>query len=278
MKTYAVIGGTGSTGSSIINQLLQDEEVHLNVYARSAPRLSEKLPHLSSNPRAKSYIGPLNDTELLADCLENVDAAFFTVATNYNEPHCSIAQETAHSAVSALEIVRSRVTSRNGKTKRSWICPPLVILSSAGMNPILLAQQSWLFGFGASRGCYWIYRDLSLAEEYLRSQDWLSVVFVQPNALVHHTAFGVRLDEGEASSRCSYADLADAMVLAAEGKRESGDLRGERSRWIGKNVGVTSLGGEEVKAATENLKFVIPGFVGYYAPTLWDICKKIGLW
>ncbi|KAJ5204391.1 uncharacterized protein N7498_005270 [Penicillium cinerascens] len=278
MKTYAILGGTGSTGSSIICQLLEDEEIHLNIYARSAQRLAEKVPHLSSNPRAKSYIGTLDNVELLANCLEGVDAAFFTVATNFNEPHCSIAQQTAHSAVSALEIVRSRVTKRNGKTKRSWVCPPLVFLSSAGINLKLIEQQSWLFGFAVSRGCYWIYRDLALAEKYLRSHEWLSVVFVQPNALVHDRPFGVRLDEGEASSRCSYADLATAMVLAAEGQTASEDLKGDNNKWIGKRVGVTSLGGEEVKAATENLQYIIPGFVGYWSPTLWDMCKSIGLW
>ncbi|KAJ5127173.1 hypothetical protein N7448_007952 [Penicillium atrosanguineum] len=278
MRTYAILGGTGSTGSSIINQLLQDEDVHINVYARSAKRLSEKVPDLSSNPRAKLYIGSLDDIELLANCLEGVDAAFFTVATNFNIPDCSIAQQTAHSAVSALEIVRSRITKRNGKTKRSWVCPSLIFLSSAGTNPELMAQQSWAFNFAVSRGCYWIYRDLSLAADYLRSHDWLPLIFIQPNALVHHCAFGVRLDEEEASSRCSYADLANAMVLAAEGKLESGDLKGEKSRWIGKCVGVSSLGGGKVKVATENLNYVIPGFVGYFSPALWNMCKSIGLW
>lgn len=278
MRTYAILGGTGSTGSSIINQLLQDEEVHLNIYARSAQNLAEKVPELSSNPRAKSYIGSLDDIELLANCLEGVEAAFFTVATNFNIPHCSIAQQTAHSAVSALEIVRSRITKRNGKTKRSWVCPSLVFLSSVGINPGLMAQESWIFNFAVSRGCYWIYRDLSLAEYYLRSHDWLSLIFIQPGALVHDRAFGVRLDEEEGTSRCSYVDLARAMILAAEGKLESGDLEGEKSRWIGKCVGVSSLGGGEVKTATENLEFVIPGFVGYFSPALWDICKSIGLW
>ncbi|KAJ6120533.1 hypothetical protein N7523_004813 [Penicillium sp. IBT 18751x] len=278
MKSYAILGGTGSTGSSIISQLLQDERVQLNIYARSAQRLSEKLPELASNPRAKLYIGSLDDIELLANCLEGVDAAFFTVATNLNIPHCSIAQQTAHAVVSALEIVRSRMTKRNGKTKRSWECPSLIFLSSAGINPKLMAHESWIFNFAVSRGCYWIYLDLSLAADFLQSHDWLSLVFIQPEALVHDCAFGVRLDEEGATSRCSYADLASAMILAAEGKQESGDLHGEKSRWIGKCVGVSSLGGGKVKAATENLNYVIPGFVGYFSPALWDICRKIGLW
>ncbi|KAF5865428.1 hypothetical protein ETB97_003686 [Aspergillus alliaceus] len=276
MRSYAVLGGTGATGSRITKQLLQEEDVHLNVYARSRQRLEAKIPLLATSSRVQIFTGSITNIEILADCLSGVDAVFATVGTNVNEPGCSVAQEVSSSIVAALLRLRSQAP-RNVSTGAAWTCPTLVFLSSTGVNPLIFGKEPFLLRFIVARSCSYIYHDLKLAEKYLRGHDWVPLVFVQPGAIVHDQAYGARLAENEATSRVSYEDLASAMIMAAEGKVDGSDDTSNRRKWTGKSIGVVSLGGERVVPAIRNLKYLIPGLVWYFLPFLWHWSKFLGL-
>jgi uncharacterized protein YbjT (DUF2867 family) len=90
MKTFAVLGATGQTGSELV-RLLQEAPNHLNVYARSTSRLAEKHPKLVSAKNVTIFIGDLANAELLASCMRDADVILSTVAQNQNEPGCSVA-------------------------------------------------------------------------------------------------------------------------------------------------------------------------------------------
>ncbi|KAF7590664.1 hypothetical protein BBP40_002556 [Aspergillus hancockii] len=92
MGTYVVLGGTGATGSRIIGQLLQEEDIHLKVYARSQSKLEEKIPTLTTSPRAKIFIGSITNIDLLASCLDGADTVFTTVGINAYEPKRFVVQ------------------------------------------------------------------------------------------------------------------------------------------------------------------------------------------
>ncbi|KAE8382743.1 hypothetical protein BDV26DRAFT_288300 [Aspergillus bertholletiae] len=277
MRSYAVLGGTGSTGSRIINQLLKEEDVQLNVYARSKAKLEEQIPLLIGSPRAQIFTGSITNTDILADCLDGVHAIFLAIGTNYNEPDCTLVQQVASSLVASLQILRSRSQRSGISNSTPWSCPTLVLLSSAGVHAHLFAQEPLIFKFLTSRGCYYIYKDLELAEKFLRGYKWLPLVVVHPGGLVHDRAYGVRIGENEGTDRVGYDDLAMAMILAADGKATPSDKTIDRTKWVGKGVGVVSFGGDDVAIPTGNMKYLLTGICVYWFPFLWHVFKVLGV-
>ena len=107
MPTYAILGATGSTGSSLVSYLHErPDKVRINLYARSASKLESLHPYIKGTENVKSFVGDLSRADLLKDCLRDVDVIFSTVAQDINEPGCSTVQLTTHSIVSALETLR----------------------------------------------------------------------------------------------------------------------------------------------------------------------------
>lgn len=272
--TYAILGATGSTGSELLKLLLPGNDIKLNVYARSRSKLHALGPDSADSAHVTEYIGDLEDKQLLKDCLRGATVIFSTVAQNNNEPGCSIAQRTSYVIVSALEALRAEAKD-NGET---WKSPTLVFLSSSALNPVLMASFPKLLEYILHSACYYVYRDLRLATDYLRSVPWIRLMVVQPGAIVHDRSFGVRLSETEVSQRVSYADVAVAMVAMAEGKIRSDDSIGIRERWVGKEVGIVSLGGNEVKQPMGNLRYLILGLICSFLPPVWHLGRWLGLW
>ncbi|KAK0862482.1 hypothetical protein LTR87_016566 [Friedmanniomyces endolithicus] len=103
MASFAVLGATGSTGSSITKVLLQQEKVSIHVLVRSKAKLFQTIPGIESDPRLQVFEGNIVNIDVLTECIRGTKAVFLAVAINDNMPGCTIAMDTARSVVAALE-------------------------------------------------------------------------------------------------------------------------------------------------------------------------------
>ena len=252
----------GSTGSSLLKYLHErSEKININIYARSASKVKSLHPYVQSAENIQTFIGDLSNADLLKNCLQDVDVIFSTVAQNNNEPGCSIAQRTAHSIVSALEILKKGGGS-------NFNCPILVFLSSASLNPTFSEATPWLLHWVLDRGCYYIYGDLRKSIVYLKEQSWIPLITAEPPALIKDIPRGYELSEDEVTPAISYDDLARAMVQMAE---EDGG-----HKWIGKGVGIKATGSVNMKVLPL-IWYQIVGLIAYYSPAAWGIMQRAGL-
>ena len=210
MPTYAILGATGSTGSELIKFLIRKPQIHLYLYARSASKLAKLHPAVVDSENVTIYTGDLADRSLLANCLWSVDVIFLIVATNENEPGCSVALRAAHAIVTALELLRKE----DGPA--SFKCPTVVMLSSSSLNPSMAAEMPWIGRWVAKKAFCYIYSDLREATEYFQGLPWIPLILAQPGGLLHGPSLGFELSEEEPSPFISYPDLAQAMVQMAE--------------------------------------------------------------
>jgi hypothetical protein len=254
MPTYAILGATGQTGSQLLDQLIPTS-AHINVYARSSSRLSTNHPKLPSN--ITTFIGNLDDTTLLRECISNVDVIFSTVAQNQNEPGCSIAQQTALALIKALEPVRN-----------TGQCPTVVFLASGSVEPNHQKDQTWMFNLFYTFLQH-IYDDLEKAIKILQDDLWIPIIIACPGGLVHDDPHRVELVEGckGASGLLSYKDLAAGMI----------QMGLEKEKWKGKYVGMKVNDGKKIGGNPASLlRYLIPNILGTYAPALWRLGR--GWW
>ncbi|CAD6565852.1 MAG: hypothetical protein ASARMPREDX12_004802 [Alectoria sarmentosa] len=262
MPTYAILGVTGSTGSSLLRYLHErPEKVNINLYARSASKVESLHPYVKTAETIQSFVGDLSSAELLKDCLRNVDVIFSAVAQNSNEPGCSIARRTAHSIVSALDALRKEEGS-------SFKCPILVFLSSASLNPTFSGATPWLLHWVLERGCYYIYGDLRESIEYLKEQSWIPLITAEPPALTQDISRGYELSLHEVMPGISYDDLARGMVQMAE---EDGG-----HKWVGKGVGIKATGSVKIKFLPL-IWYLVVGLIAYFSPPAWGVLQRAGL-
>ena len=99
---YAILGATGQTGSSILSLLSASPTSQINLLVRSKEKLASISPSYLTNPNITIYESTISDIPTLAKCLSGIKAAFLTVAVQANIPGCSIATDTAHAVVAAL--------------------------------------------------------------------------------------------------------------------------------------------------------------------------------
>ncbi|MCJ1457799.1 hypothetical protein MMC28_008168 [Mycoblastus sanguinarius] len=258
MPTYAILGATGSTGSSLLRYLHdRPDKVNISIYARSASKVESLHPYVKDAKNVQIFVGDLSSVDLLKDCLRGADVIFSAVAQNANEPGCSIARRTANTIVSTLEVLRKEEGS-------NFKCPILVFLSSASLNPQLskntplVVQQvvHWVL----ERGCYYVYGDLAKAIGYLKQQKWVPLITAEPPGLVKDISRGFELSLEEVSAFISYDDLARGMVQMAE------DDGGRK--WVGKGVGIKSTGAVK-QDVWPLIKFQVAGLIAYFLPAVW---------
>ncbi|MCJ1388854.1 hypothetical protein MMC18_001704 [Xylographa bjoerkii] len=265
MPTYAILGATGSTGSELVKFLLTKPKINLNLYARSASKLAKLLPAAAHSENVTIFTGDLSDGSLLANCLRSVDVIFQTVATNENEPGCSVALRAAHGIVSALELLKKQ----EGPT--SFKCPTIVMLSSASVNPAMAAKSPRILKWVLEKALCYIYGDLREATEYLQGLSWIPLVLAQPGALLQGASLGFELSEEEPSPFISYSDLARAMVQMAE---EDGGRK-----WVGKGVAAVGLRlDEREKDFTPLIWYNLRGLLAAYLPSVWWFLRNRGWW
>jgi putative NADH-flavin reductase len=250
-RTYAIVGATGNTGSSLIRVLLQRPNTQIHAFCRNKAKLSRMLPKELQSQRVRVYESSLDDVDVLHDCISGCSSVFLTAATNGNVPGCSIAMDTARSIISALEKIRARSDVPK--------LPKLIVLSSCSIDPHLSHGTPTVLHWIVLRAVSNVYADLKVAEKYLREHDWVTSIFMKPGGLAVDEARGARPDLDISNQDfLSYLDLAAAMVDAADD---------ETSRYDMKNVGVVNTG--KGAAIPRELPMVLlGGLLRHYFPFL----------
>ncbi|KAL2867495.1 Averufin oxidase A [Aspergillus lucknowensis] len=244
MQTYALLGATGATGSSILRHLLhnhpESQELTINILVRSKSKLLIAFPTLETSLPRKIQVnivqGDSTSPEALDTCLQNASVVFMCVAQNGSPMGTTLVQDTASALIAALRRRRHRHSHPEDG-------PVTVIqLRSASLNPALAAQVPRAVHALVSFCLHAGYADLQAAcalYEDARGEGVLEYVLVDPPTLhdAHGTqATGYRLitTETEKQAIClSYADLGAALCEVAE----------RRGEFAGRAVGVTATGG-----------------------------------
>ncbi|KIA75619.1 Averufin oxidase A [Aspergillus ustus] len=273
MPTYALLGATGATGSSVLRHLLNthrapnanaaatsnsnsnpNPSLNLNILVRSKPKLLFTFPTLeshshshyptnSSSPGIQIQIteGSATDPTALDSVLHSACIIFMCVATNDSTIGRTLTQDTASAILASLRRLR-----HSSKPRSLYVTPTLIQLRSASLNPPLAAQVP-RFVSRAVRFCLAAqYADLAAAcasyEQAARDEKGLlEYVLVDPPTL--HDAFGhtpptghrlIEDNEKERQAIClSYADLGVALC----------EVAGRAGEYKGRAVGVTATGG-----------------------------------
>ncbi|KAH8698807.1 hypothetical protein BGW36DRAFT_376743 [Talaromyces proteolyticus] len=264
MRTYAILGATGATGSSILQILLENQastnSIILHVYCRSRAKLLRQFPSISSRPDVQIFEGSINDNDLMAACLTGADAVFSCVAENENIPGMRTARDTCMAIITVLK------QQANGFQNPSpFRAPHVVVLSAAPVNPVQTAKMPVIVRWLVIRAFSNVYADLRVTEQMYRNEKgWLPATFVQPPGLTPGPIQGHHIHHCESSETpafLSYLDLAAAMIEVADrGPDENYD-------W----VAVTSLSKKGLKP---DLKVLLPlqlkGLLAHYFPRLWQ--------
>lgn len=240
MPAYAILGATGQVGSSILDALLQQQQhqhqptkrpqhkIEINVFVRSKQKLLSMRPALASHPHTSFYEGQLTDTALLASCIRNTRAVFLCIAAQDNIPNCTIAQDQTRAVLAALELNKpehehdcehAHADENATTTDKSASTPPkLIVLSSASLEPHLMADLPSFFVPIMKAAASWVYADLRLAETHLRTHapSNVELIFIKPGGLVHDAPVGHRLSTTRQQTFLSFADLGAGMVEAAD--------------------------------------------------------------
>lgn len=262
MPTYAVLGGTGQTGSAIIRQALS-QDITLRVYARSAKRVQSTIPELSTAKNVSLHIGDINDTALMTECLRGVDTVFMTAASNYNDPKITIARDAARAIINALISLREEVG------KAEFKCPTIIFLSSNSLSPTLSANNPAIIQWLVHQSNYYVYHDIEQAILLIKDQHFIPLVEVCPGALTLGKPTGFQVQTTPATeAMLSYEDLAGGMLKIAKG--------GEK--WQGKEVAVAGMGKVEGANVLVLAKYLSRGFLVSWVPGFAKIGDWSGLW
>ena len=215
---YALLGSTGQVGGSIIEVLQQQSPAkQIHCFARSKQKLLKSRPELESSPNVSMFEGTLEDTDVLTECISGTSAVFMAAAASDNIPNCDVAQQQAKCVVRALGRIRERDANAR--------LPQLIVLSSSSTDPHLNRDIPAIGQMLLHTAASYVYADLSLAEKFLRSQDWVKQVYIKPGGLVHDRPRGHVLDTDRQQTFLSFLDLAAGMVEVAEADDDKWDLK-----------------------------------------------------
>lgn len=261
MPTYAIIGGTGSTGGAIIDHLLSRKDVKLHISVRSKKRLLDGNPQIGDASNAEVFEGDMTDIPTLTECLRGTTVVFAAAAQNRNDPACSVAIDTAQGIMSALETLRDEPAN-------TFKPPTVVFLGSASLSPKLSSSipkpMKWLLW----QAIYYVYTDLARAIQYMEKHDWIPLLKFFPGGLTPGTGVGWHLssEPPEKEELLSYVDLAGAMIEAAED-----------DKWVGREVTAHSAGVVPDAQPARLLVFVLEGLLASWLPWLWRVLIWIGI-
>lgn len=260
MPTYAVLGGTGTTGQALLRLLLQSPKNTVNAYVRSKAKLHKLSPQYKDNDSLQVFEGAITDVSVFADCISNVSAVFCVLGANENLPGVRIVQDAAHSIVAACCQLRAQDPTVS--------LPKILFLTSASINPHLCRDlpkpAHWLLLTALS----YTYEDLRYAEDYLRlHKSWLNVTFIQPGGLVQDTQRGHALNLDRQQTFLSYMDLAAGMIEAAT-------VDGDQYKWKGVSVVPTKDG---TKIEWRVPFYMAQGLLAHYLPSVFWVGRSLNL-
>lgn len=212
-KRFALLGATGNTGRLILRRLLQKTApgLEINVYVRSRSKLEGFFPSISSDARVTVFEGSLKDRSLIRNCLSGATVIICTVGENENIPGVTILRDCAGAIIDGLSALRD-----TAPTPTAWTPPQLLLLSSATWNPRFAADRPALLHWMIRNAFARPYSDLVQAQQMLLEvPNLVSLLMVQPNALVKEPASGCVISTEFAYTAVSYADLAEGFVQLA---------------------------------------------------------------
>ncbi|KAL4817015.1 Averufin oxidase A [Aspergillus spinulosporus] len=247
MPSYALLGATGATGSSILRHLLHSgacSDLTVNVLVRSKSKLLAAFPGLNEprplkptlTPTIRIFEGDSTSPDVLGAVIQDASLVFMCVAQNGSPMGTTLVQNTAAALIEA----RRRQPQPQ--------CELTVIqLRSASLNPVLAVQVR---RFVHRLVCFCLaagYDDLRRActlYEAAATEGLLQYVLVDPPTL--HDAEGTRATgyrlidmtdmedkEKQRQAIClSYADLGVAMC----------EIAGRADKLRGQAIGVTATG------------------------------------
>ncbi|KAH7142684.1 hypothetical protein B0J13DRAFT_526137 [Dactylonectria estremocensis] len=260
-RRIAIFGATGGTGSATVRSFIKRQDFEnssseLTLMVRSKAKLSRLIPELASFSNVHIREGQLTDTATVRDCLRGVDVIICTIGENENLPGCHPIQDIANSIVDALNDLKS-------SSSTEWTRPRLILLSSSTWNDRFAAHEPALIIWLLKTAFYHPYLDLRLATSTLAaSPELLSLLLVQPSALVDDEASGMEISTESVGISVTYADLGNAFVEFALQKSYA-ELGA---------VGVTSKCENPLrKYGLELLSRVARGFVSGYMPGYWTL-------
>ncbi|KAF2847109.1 StcQ-like protein [Plenodomus tracheiphilus IPT5] len=257
MVSFAILGATGNCGTAILELLLQTTDASIKAYCRNKDKLFRLVPAAANNPRVEVFAGSILDADLLGKAMYGCRAVFLTASTNDNIPGCHISQDLAHTVIKALQ-------SWKFENEAHLSIPKLVLLSSATIDPWISRKNPWVNAI-VRRSAWHVYRDLELAEEFLRKhEDWVSCVYIKPGGLSVDIQRGHRLTLDDEESFVSYLDIAAGMIETA---------MDNDGKWDNKNVGVVNTGGK-AKFPPGTPKCIACGLLAFYFPFLHPYLPK----
>ena len=238
MPTYALLGATGATGSSVLRYLLAEppKNLKLNILIRSKSKLLKLFPKIEETAAFETNIfqGTSTDAAAMERCLTGVHVVLMCVGTNESHPRNTLMYDTAASLVDALKTVQ-KTTGDDYRT------PSVLWLRAAPVNPIFCAQMPAPVRFITWSCLYFAYvgdeKSSSLLESASKeSPGLLHTIMVDPPGLVdadgtERTGYKLVVTE-VLGSVLSYADLGAAFCELAE----------RREEFDGKAVGVSATG------------------------------------
>ncbi|KAK5313004.1 hypothetical protein LTR70_007844 [Exophiala xenobiotica] len=203
--TIAILGATGKTGREVLQRLLAKQDVNLRIYVRSHSKLAGLFPSLSSDSRVSVFQGPLEDIDNMSKCLNGAQKIIFTLGENDNLPGVSVIKDGVKSVLAALTAL--------SQGKKEWQRPRVLMLSSATWNPTLSATRPALIHWAIKTAFAHPYADLRRGQAaLLDASSLVSVLLVQPNALIEDEPSGHEISVERASLCVTYGDLGAAFV------------------------------------------------------------------
>lgn len=250
MVTYALLGATGATGSSVLRCLLSDPppDLHLHILVRSKGKLLRAFPRLADistvNPKITIFEGDATSAKALTSCLTNASLIFMCIGQNGSPPGTTLYSDSVSALIAALSQLKDQASphlANNSSSTTTGYQPPTVLqLRSASLNPPLAAQPPALVHKAVMFCLHHSYADLRRACALYPpacAAGLLEYIFVDPPTIhdaqgTHGTGYRLITGGEPQATALSYADLGAAMCEIAE---RAGDFEG-------KAVGVTATG------------------------------------
>ncbi|KAK9778523.1 putative NAD(P)-binding domain-containing protein [Seiridium cardinale] len=261
LETLAFFGATGGTGRATLHTLLSDPRYYslpLQIFVRSKRKLLSLFPELESRSGVQIWEGQLDDVHGIKECLSGADVIICTLGENQNLPGLDVLQRGATSILHALGELKE-------KQGANWFKPRLLFLSSSTWNTRLSAHMPALMLRIIKTAFYYPYFDLRQATRmFQESPDLVSLLLVQPPAIVEDAPSGYQISTETSNPVVSYADLGAAFL----------ELATERSYDTLDAVGVSSLQeGALRKWGSELFSRIVIGLIAGSMPGYWSLKK-----
>ncbi|KAI3572675.1 hypothetical protein IWW34DRAFT_873384 [Fusarium oxysporum f. sp. albedinis] len=264
-RRIALFGGTGGTGSATVLAFMKRQDfkdsIELRLLVRAKDKLFRLIPDLATLTNVHVCEGQLTDKPTVRDCLRDADTIICAIGENQNIPGVHVIQDIAKSIVDGLRDLQQSCTGQ-------WKKPRLILLSSSTWNDRFASQEPAIALWFLKTAFHHPYLDLRLATAHFEaSSELLSLLLVQPSALVDDEPSGVVISTEQVSMAVSYADLGEGFAeLAMEDAYR--DL---------KAIGVSSKAGNNPKKyMAELLIRIVWGMLAGYMPGYWTVKKLVG--